>query len=473
MKLNFTGASVLVVGDIILDQYYYGNVSRISPEAPVPVVKIVRSAWNLGGAGYVANNIAHLKSRCFLIGLAGNDDNRRILENLLKHEEINYEIIEALYPTTTKVRVIGERQQMIRLDFEKTPGQIPQTDEAMMDLVKVKIAKYINDANVIIISDYGKGFFTPDLCRYLINIANRDNKITIVDPKGSNWDKYKNATVITPNVKELSEAAGRLVQNIDTEVEKSGIELLNKYNFKNILVTRSDKGMSFINTSETHHIPTDAIEVFDVSGAGDTVVAALAVCVSIGMNWIESVKIANRAAGIVVSKSGTVPININELEDSFVEKENAKILNLELLHNKLVYLRKMDKKIVFTNGCFDILHRGHINYLRKAKDLGDILIIGLNSDQSVRRLKGEKRPFNKLEDRAEILSCLEFVDFVTVFDEDTPYNLIKSVRPDILVKGGDYKAEEVVGREFASETVILPFLEGYSTTDIIRKKESE
>ena len=386
--------------------------------------------------------------------------------DLLEKDKINYSLIEAGSVTTTKVRVIGEHQQILRLDFEETDIDMPQK---FKNQIKERALSLFPKINIIIISDYLKGVCGFEICRSVIDSATKEGKIVIVDPKGSDWEKYRGATIATPNVKELGEIAGKPVLNIDEDIERLGMEVLEKYGLEYLLVTRSEKGMSFISHKDIHHIPTEAQEVYDVSGAGDTVVATLAAAVSSGMEWIEAVKIANRAAGIVVSRFGTVPVKYDELLDSYEAKEKSKILSLDRLMKKIERFRKENKNIVFTNGCFDIIHSGHVMLLRKAKEMGDILIVGLNSDNSVRRLKGEKRPVNKENDRAEILSSLEFVDFVVIFNEDTPYELLQKIRPDVLLKGGDYKAEDVVGREFSAETVIVPFLKGYSTSEIIKQ----
>jgi len=276
------------------------------------------------------------------------------------------------------------------------------------------------------------------------------------------------ASIITPNVKELSSVLGIDIRNEDIEIEKYGKLVRTKYKLKYLLITRSNKGMTLIERNKITHFSTEAKDVYDVSGAGDTVVAVLSACFSIGFNIIESIKIANIAAGIVVSKSGTMPITIEELNNTLYLNEHHKIKNKNKLIKKLKEYK--NKKIIFTNGCFDLLHRGHIEYLRKAKELGDILIVGLNSDNSVKKLKGKSRPITNQNDRAEILSSLEFIDFVVIFNEETPYNLIKSIKPDVLVKGGDYKVQNIVGREFAKKTHIIDFVNGYSTTGIIKKK---
>lgn len=462
-SIDFAQARVLVIGDVILDQYYLGKVNRISPEAPVPVVKVAKIKHNLGGAGNVVNNISNLGAESYLLGIAGNDPNKIQLEALLNRENVKYTLIESSSPTINKVRVVGERQQLLRLDFE----DIKEIGDATLKLLKEQMEKSIELLNVIILSDYGKGVCTLELCQHVIQRAKEDDKVVIVDPSGNDWDKYRGATIITPNVKELGAISGREIPNDDSAIERYGSATLKKYNLTYLLVTRSEKGMSLFSRGKVHHIPTEAKEVRDVTGAGDTVVATLAVSLASGIDIINATKIANIAAGIVVSKFGAAPIKYNELHYVINTMESVKVVTLDLATRITSDLKTQKKKIVFTNGCFDILHRGHISYLRETKKLGDILIVGLNSDESVKKLKGAKRPYNNQADRAELLASLEFVDYVIIFEEETPYNLIRALSPDVLVKGGDYTEDTVVGREFAGEVVILPFVEGYSTTRYI------
>lgn len=464
-KLFSDSNKILVIGDVILDVYYYGNVDRVSPEAPVPIVQIKNTNKKLGGAANVANNISKLEGNVSLIGFSGKDENNLILKTLLDDNNINHNLIEIDTPTITKIRVVSGVQQIVRVDFEESISDNNVLKESRIECID----KIYDETEVIILSDYGKGFITEEISRFIIEKAKDDNKIVIVDPKGNNWQKYRNATIITPNVKELSEVVGYSLENEDETIEKAGLEIKNKYNLKYLLVTRSEKGMTFFGEN-VEHIRTTATEVFDVSGAGDTVVATIARALSSGYDWIDSIKLANKAAGIVVSKIGTEPIIYYELEDSIEEfKEQNKILENKNLEFTVQKIKNKKNKIVFTNGCFDIIHKGHIKYLQEAKKLGDTLIVGLNSDASVKRLKGEERPVKNQDERALIMSALEVVDFVVVFNEDTPYNILEKIRPDILVKGGDYKAEDVVGRDLAQETVIIPFVNGYSTTSTIKK----
>jgi len=461
--IDFARARVMVIGDVILDQYYFGKVNRISPEAPVPVVKVNKIRYNLGGAGNVVNNIMHLGAESHLMGIVGSDRNKELLEELLDEENVSYTLIETASPTITKVRVVGELQQLLRLDFE----DIKEIDEYIFRSFKEQLAQSIERLHVIVLSDYGKGVCTYELCQNVIQLSQGKNTMTIVDPSGGDWEKYKNATIITPNVKELGIVTGKEIPNEDDPIEHYGMEIVKRYNLEYLLVTRSEKGMSLFSREGVTHIPTVAKEVRDVTGAGDTVVATIAVSLASGIDMLNATRIANLAAGIVVSKFGAAPIEYNELHYVINTVENVKIVTLDLAIRIVSDLLTQNKKIVFTNGCFDILHRGHVSYLKETKKLGDILIVGLNSDSSVKKIKGKQRPHNTQDDRAELLASLEFVDYVIIFDEETPYNLIKALKPDVLVKGGDYTKETVVGREFAGEVVIIPFVEGYSTTKYI------
>ena len=446
----------------MLDQYFRGSVSRISPEAPVPVVKVNQTLSALGGAGNVANNLAGLRETAVLVGVTGKDANHTVLQELSLKNSIQFKPTQVNLPTITKIRVVGEHQQITRLDFEEIfpLGSVEST-------LMLNDIQSIPDLTGIIISDYEKGTCSPELCQQIIRWAT-DKKIPVfVDPKGSNWHKYEGAFVITPNLKEVEDALKQSIPNTNEAVEKAGMELMHLYCMNHLLVTRSDKGMSLFVGATVHHYPTQAIEVYDVSGAGDTVIATLAWAYCQNPDIGEAIQIANAAAGIVVSKQGTVPSSYEELQQK-LHPNLGKKQTLPSLMSLLDLAKKEGKKIVFTNGCFDILHRGHVDYLRSARALGDILIVGVNSDSSIRRLKGSDRPINREQDRVEILSSLECVSFTLVFDEDTPAKVIEAIRPDVLVKGGDYKPDEVIGREHASKVEIIPFVEGYSTTSLIQ-----
>lgn len=464
MTFDFSKSTILIIGDVMLDKYHIGKVHRISPEAPVPVVKVERSHFTLGGAGNVANNITHLQGNAVLIGLVGKDNDRSILCGLLDKINVRSVLFETEQPTLTKVRVIGEHQQIVRLDFE----DVIKLDEYYINQIIVGVNKWLDKVSTIVISDYDKGVCNFDICQYVINAANKKNICVIADPKGRDWERYRGAIIIKPNVKELSYAVGEEIKNEDYEIERYGVEVLKKYNIRHLLVTRSEKGMSLISSDGVSHFPTETKEVFDVSGAGDTVVAVLAVAVASGIDLKTSVQLANKAAGIVVSKMGTAPIEYDELISAYHD-DNSKVIDAGRIYRLVNDLRLEKKKIVFTNGCFDILHRGHISYLRAAKKLGDVLIVGLNTDGSIKRLKGDGRPINNQQDRVEMLSALEFVDYVLLFDDDTPAKLIQLIMPDVLVKGGDYMIEGIVGNEFAGEVIVIPFIDEYSTTELINR----
>ena len=464
--IDFSNKKVLVIGDVMLDIYYKGGVERISPEAPVPVVRVENVIYTIGGAGNVCNNIVNLNGVSYLVGFTGQDENNDILRKRLTEAKIDFHLVKSDRPTITKMRIVGDHQQIVRVDFE---DKAPEYSKGEYEELKQNIIKLIEKSDIIVISDYKKGVCTDDVCKFIIQQSNNKNKKVIVDPKGKDWNKYQNAYFITPNLKELREISNVDILNENNEIEKYGFEILKKYNINNLLVTRSEKGMSLISNKETQHIPSIAKEVFDVSGAGDTVVATLSLALTNGFNKYEAIKLANSAAGVVVGKLGTVPITLDELEETIFSNDNKKILPISKLVAKIKILKEKNYKIVFTNGCFDIIHRGHITYLNKAKQLGNILVLGLNSDNSVKRLKGNERPINNQNDRAEVLSSFHFIDYIVIFEEDTPYEILREIKPDILVKGGDYKKDEVIGREFAGETILIDFVDGYSTTSMINK----
>lgn len=470
---NLNEINVLVVGDVMLDRYLYGDVKRISPEAPVPVININKEKNVLGGAANVANNLYALGCKVFLCGTLGEDFNGSIIESLLEGTSINFEgiIKDNRKKTTTKTRIIGLNQQMMRLDVEESKGIDVNTEDALIKSVDTLINK--QNINVVIISDYNKGVCTEKLCKYTISNCDKKNIKVIVDPKCNKWDKYSYCDFVKPNIKELGQVVGRIINNEEEEIVYYAKNILKKYNISNILVTRSEKGMIFINDTTVINIPTYSREVFDVSGAGDTVVSVLASLLAVNLNLEEIIKITNIAAGISVRRVGTYAVScgeiINELNENNYLNFSNKIMDLIDLKKSLYNWRNEGKRIVFTNGCFDIVHAGHIDYLNKAAKLGNKLIVGLNSDDSVKRLKGEFRPIIGENERAILLAAMGFVDGVIIFDEDTPEELIKFVKPDVLVKGGDYKIENIVGRQYAMETKVIPFVENYSTTGIINK----
>jgi D-beta-D-heptose 7-phosphate kinase / D-beta-D-heptose 1-phosphate adenosyltransferase len=462
MRLDFSKGSVLVAGDLMLDRYYFGSVNRISPEAPVPVVKVRRQATTLGGAGNVANNLAHLGAPVTLIGPLGDDENGAFFRAACRTQNISLLALPMAGPTITKTRVIGEHQQVVRIDVEEEL----RWETGLQKRALAALRTMVRRSSVIVLSDYGKGFCSPDLCTFVIREARKSGRPVIIDPKGHDWAKYRGASIITPNVKELSDIAGAPVANNDESVARQGNKVRARYGLGALLVTRSEKGMTLIDGVGVRHVPTVAREVFDVSGAGDTVVATLAAALTSGAALIDAVDLANRAAGIVVGKIGTVPVERAELEASLSGSGNPKIVEREDLLRRISEARAKGKKIVFTNGCFDILHRGNVHLLDQAKKQGDVLIVALNSDASASRQKGKGALINTEHDRAHLLGAIDAVDYVVTFDETTPLGLIKKIRPDVLVKGGNYRKNEVLGAEFAGKVAIVPLLAGYSTGEI-------
>ncbi|MDR2007171.1 MAG: D-glycero-beta-D-manno-heptose-7-phosphate kinase [Acidaminococcales bacterium] len=463
---------IAVIGDLMLDCYYYGSVGRISPEAPVPVNKVLRDAHNLGGAGNVAANLARLGASVYMCGVAGQDENGAKLLNLLdvNHIEKSGVLCADGRKTTAKLRVIAAGQQMLRLDFEEIKDLDAGEEAALLGWFDRLLAAGVDG---VIISDYAKGLCTPSFCRQIIARAAERKAVVLVDPKGYSWEKYAGADFITPNVKELGEATHRNLDNLTDAVSAAAIEAINEYKVKSVLVTRSEKGMTFVAAKESFTVSAAAREVYDVSGAGDTAAAVLLLAVAGGLPVKQAAFLANEAAGIVVGKAGTYAISREELLDALAAQryktKDSRPLTWEEAEKAIGAWRRAGERIVFTNGCFDILHTGHVVYLEKAAALGDRLVIGLNSDSSVRKLKGEARPLVGENDRARLLSALSFVSAVVLFSEETPVKLLERLKPDILAKGGDYRPEELAGREYAQEVRIIDFAAGYSTTGLIGK----
>lgn len=463
---------IAVIGDVMLDRYFYGEVKRISPEAPVPVNKVNKISSVLGGAGNVAANLALLGCKVYLGGVTGRDANRAILEKKLL--DINVDctglIASPTRETITKLRIIGSRQQMLRLDFEEVGDLDPKEVEAERTWLEKLLAAGLDG---VIISDYAKGVCSTDFSQWVIKACKEHKVPVLVDPKGSDWTKYAGCTFITPNLKEMCEAAGKIVPNEDEPIVELAREAGEKFKIENVVVTRSEKGVTLVHKDIVLNEPATAQEVFDVSGAGDTVAATLLAAIAGGLTKEEALVLSNKAAGVVVSKVGTYPVHREEVLKEMLAVDRAQGGYRPLSWEEVFSLAKAwhaaGEKIVFTNGCFDILHTGHVTYLEQAANLGKHLIVGVNTDASVKRLKGETRPLVHEQDRARILAALGCVDAVVLFGEDTPTDLIKGIEPDILVKGGDYKPEEVAGREYAGEVQILPFEEGYSTTGIIER----
>lgn len=464
---------IAVIGDVMLDRYFYGEVKRISPEAPVPVTKINRISSVLGGAANVAANLAHLECKVFMGGVTGDDENRQLLEKMMTEAGIDYSgLVKSQHrKTITKLRVLGGQQQMLRLDFEETGDLFPDEIISLRAWLENLLD---NGLDGIIVSDYAKGVCSDDFCQWVIAQGKAYGVPVLIDPKGADWTKYRGCDFITPNLKEMCEAAGCQRENEDEAVVAMAMAAKDKFQIKNVVVTRSERGMTLVNNEEIIHSPAAAIEVFDVSGAGDTVAAALLVAAAGKLELSDAVYMANRAAGIVVAKVGTYPVHREELLKDLMteERKQGKGYRTQSWEEIAALARNWKacgEKVVFTNGCFDILHVGHVTYLEKARNLGKHLIVGLNTDASVRRLKGETRPLVHELDRARVLAALACVDAVVLFDQDTPTELIEQIRPDILVKGGDYTPEQVAGREYAGEVRIIDFEDGYSTTGVVEK----
>lgn len=458
---------ILVIGDLMIDNYVWGEVERVSPEAPVLVLKVNKESNHLGGACNVANNLIAFGAKVSLCGLIGDDNDGKILLRLLEKNGIESEFVEVStqFQTIKKTRLIASSQQILRVDREVDNARF--STQKILEQMKQKIQQF----DSIILSDYAKGVLSSDFTQEIIRLANSFHIPILCDPKGIDYTKYSYATLITPNKKEAQSATNINIDSKDS-LFRAGFELKTKCHLKYAIITLSEDGMAIFDDKMTQ-IPTLAKEVFDVTGAGDTVIAALAFGMASGIDIYESAKFANAAAAVVVGKVGSASASLGEifeyLEHNASIKLNQKIDDLLLIKN----LKNNGRKIVFTNGCFDILHRGHISYLKIAKSYGDILVVGLNSDQSIRRLKGKNRPINTQEDRKFILDSLSFVDFVIIFDEDTPYNLIKEIEPDILVKGGDYKDKNIVGSDIVADTRIIDFVPDKSTTNIIKKIKGE
>ena len=468
-KLRQKGTHIAVIGDLMIDHYIWGNCERISPEAPVQILEVGKENSLLGGAGNVINNLIALDSKVSVYSVIGDDENADLAEKLLK--EAGAECTALLRQegriTTKKSRIIASNQQIIRFDDENRDDISLRSQHGLLTELSQNIFGY----DAILLSDYGKGVLTPTLTRDIIALAIAHNKPILVDPKGDDYSKYQGATLLTPNRKEASLATQiNITDNIT--LEEAGFKLKNELGLNYGIITLSEEGIAIFD-KEMSLIPTVAREVYDVTGAGDTVLASLGIALAHDLDITEACEFANKAAAIVVAKIGSATATLNEIEEyehtlnkGQIESKIKDFTQIERISKRL---KNQGRKVIFTNGCFDILHKGHASYLQKAKELGDFLIVGLNSDESVRRLKGKSRPVNTLEDRAYLLAALESVDYVVPFGEDTPYNLIKKIHPDILVKGADYEGKEVVGSDLAGEVQLIDFIEGKSTSGIIKK----
>ena len=463
-------SSCMIVGDIILDKYVYGHVDRISPEAPIPVVATSDTRYVLGGAANVAGNISGFYVRAVLCGIIGCDSEGDMVIEKLKENGIKFSGYRSKDRCTTlKTRVVGMNQQLVRVDRELS-GWLDESEEnGLLSLIEAGLDK----VEYVILSDYSKGVCSDSFCKKFFSLCSQKGKKIIVDPKSSNWTKYKGAYIITPNFKEFREAVGSAIENDETAISECASALMARYDIDKILVTRSQYGMTM---NETGKVPitykAKQQEVYDVSGAGDTVIAALTAALAVGYDVNAAVELSNDAAAVAVSRAGTYMVRLEDLIE-YISGKGAwyedKIVDGDSVDALVKGWKEAGEKIVFTNGCFDIMHIGHIDYLNRSRRLGTKLIVGLNSDASVKRLKGESRPVNGQKERALMLAALQCVDSVIIFDEDTPENLLGIIRPYYLVKGGDYTIDEIIGRQFAKEVITIPLTKGYSTTSIIEK----
>jgi len=461
--------NILVIGDLMIDHYLWGSCERISPEAPVQVVDIAKETTVLGGAGNVVNNLKALGAHVSVAGVIGDDANGDELVSMLAAIDVNTQhlIVQHNRKTSKKSRVIAVSQQILRYDKESKEDINEGSVATITEMLTQEIAKY----DAVILSDYGKGVLTDRLCQNIISLAKQHAVKVLVDPKGSDFSKYRGAYLLTPNKKEAMLATGIDIVDNDS-LQEALLKLKSECELDISLITLSEDGIAIYDEA-MKRFPTVAKEVFDVTGAGDTVIASIAFALSAGKSIEETAAFANLAAGVVVGKIGSATVTMDEIEEyeASLHKStsDAHIKSFEEIKRIVERYKSQGKKVVFTNGCFDILHVGHVKYLQVAKSFGDVLIVGLNSDASVSRLKGPTRPVNIAEDRAYLLAALEAVDFVVPFEDDTPYELIKMIEPDVLVKGGDYKGKAVVGTEFASELKLVDFVDGKSTTKTIEK----
>lgn len=462
---DYSKAGVLIVGDVMLDRYWYGPTGRISPEAPVPVVKVEQSEERPGGAANVAMNIASLGGQAHIIGLIGQDEPARVLTDKLTSLKVDCDFVAlANYPTITKLRVLSRGQQLIRLDFE---DKFENTDA---NLILSRMQNALPKVRAVILSDYAKGAL--EHVQQFIQQAKQAGVPVFIDPKGSDFEPYRGASLLTPNMSEFEAVVGKVTSEQDL-VDK-GFALIEQFDLEALLVTRSEHGMTLLRRGMTpFHLPTQAREVYDVTGAGDTVISVLAASVAAGKDLDEACALANAAAGVVVGKLGTSTVSSIELAEAVHGSQDTDfgVISEQALIEAVKKAKARGEKVVMTNGCFDILHAGHVSYLNHAAELGDRLIVAVNTDESVKRLKGPARPVNSTERRMAVLAGLGAVDWVVPFSEDTPQRLIAAVLPNLLVKGGDYQPHEIAGGQevmaAGGEVKVLNFEDGCSTSEII------
>lgn len=464
---QFDSSHVLIIGDVMLDRYWHGSSHRVSPEAPVPIVNVAQEEERPGGAGNVALNIAALGAKVSLIGVVGNDAASLLLKQRLDAAGIfaDFQVSETK-PTITKLRVMSRHQQLLRMDFEEVFG-VEDSDS-----FDSRISPVLPHSDILVLSDYAKG--TLQDCQALIKRAKAAGIPVLVDPKGGDFTRYQGASLLTPNIAEFEAVVGRCESEQD--VVRKGLQLISKLNIDALLVTRGEMGLTLLRPHQAAiHLPARAREVYDVTGAGDTVIAVVAAVLAAGQSLPEAVALANLAAGIVVGKLGAATVSESELRRAIHIECGAErgIVTEEQLLLAIEGARANGERIVFTNGCFDIIHAGHVGYLNEARKQGDRLIVALNSDASVRRLKGQGRPINPVDRRMAVLAGLESVDWVVSFDDDTPERLLRRVKPDVLVKGGDYRADQIVGgaivKDHGGNVKVLRFFENCSTTSIVNR----
>jgi D-beta-D-heptose 7-phosphate kinase/D-beta-D-heptose 1-phosphate adenosyltransferase len=467
---EFGQAHIIVMGDVMLDRYWSGQASRISPEAPVPVVRVNNIEDRIGGAGNVALNIARLGGQVTLLGVIGDDVEGGILRKLLEAEGVACDfVVEPDIRSICKLRIMAQHQQLIRLDFEETPLNVNK--EALL----ARLARHLPGSDAVVFSDYGKGTLTH-VSEYIAQARQAGVKV-LVDPKGLDYERYAQADVITPNLSELQAVVGVCAD--ENGLIESGRLLLKRHQIGTLLLTRGEAGMTLIQDAHVHSLPAQAKDVFDVTGAGDTVIAVMALAVAIGKTLHDAMYLANLAGGIVVGKLGTSTVSLLELMRAMHGERDSQygVVSEEELARIIARAKANDERIIMTNGCFDLLHAGHVTYLEQAKALGDRLIVAVNSDASVRQLKGDTRPINGLQERMTVLAALACVDWVVSFEEETPERLYCKLLPDVIVKGGDYRPEEVAGGDCVikagGEVQILQFIDGQSTTAMIKKARGE
>ena len=468
MLPDMSSGNVTVIGDVMLDRFWSGGSRRISPEAPVPVVNVMSQEDRAGGAGNVAVNLAHLGIDVSLVGLCGEDDHARALRACVEATGVRWNVMPCGGETIVKLRVLSRNQQLLRMDFESPLASYGN------DLFVGYARQHLADADLVVFSDYAKGSLS--MVDRLLEVCREMGKPTLVDPKGLDFERYRGATVLTPNLAELEAIVGPC--NDETALLEKTETLRASLDVQAILVTRSEAGMTLIQAgSPPQHLAASAREVYDVTGAGDTVIAVMAGCLSAGLPLSESARFANQAAGIVVAKLGTASVTPAELRaiptsEPRLSNKTGVMSESDLLV-EIEQAKLTGQRVVMTNGCFDILHPGHVSYLQQASAQGDLLVVAVNDDDSVRRLKGPSRPVNPTADRMAILAALACVEFVVPFSEDTPARLIEAVAPDVLVKGGDYKVEEIAGHESVvargGRVITLDFVEGHSTSGMLAR----